>query len=191
MAFAYEASPASPALRQAEVLQDLTEYRAVGLSDGGALEYLVVNHAAVVLLSQDCDLEQDCALRFPVDADAPPAEEIEMHANSLAQVLLCDAYGETEIRAKLTNFGSKDWKRVEQNQNERYHGFAAAQVGEDSEDVVDAMYIDFRKHFTVPTSFLYDRVAAGDVVRRAVIPPIHSHDLVHRFYGYQSRVALP
>jgi hypothetical protein len=51
--------------------------------------------------------------------------------------------------------------------------------------------MDFRKHFTVPTGFLYDRIAAGEVLRRAVIPPIHSHNLLHRFYGYQSRVALP
>lgn len=191
MVFAYESSSASPALRQAELLQNLIEYRAVGVDDQGGLEYLIINHAAVVIVSQDCDLEQDCALRFPVDAEALRAEEIELHTNSLAQVLLCDAYHEAEIRSKLTNFGSSDWKRVKQNQNERYHSLAAAQVGTDAEDVVDAVYIDFRKHFTVPTGFLYDRIVAGDVVRRAVVPPVHSHDLMHRFYGYQSRVALP
>lgn len=191
MTFAYEAPSSSSAIRQAEILQGLTEYRAVGLDSQGALEYLVIYHPAVAVLSQDCDLEQDRSLRFPSDADAPTSEEIETDANSLAQVLLCEAYGESEVRAKFANFGSKDWRRIQQNQNERYHCFAAAQVGPNPDDVAEAIYIDFRKHFTVPTGFLYDRVSTGDVVRRAVIPPIHSHDLIHRFYGYQSRVALP
>jgi len=139
VAFVYEMSPMGLALRQAEVLQDLIEYRAVGIDGREGLEYLIINHAAVVILSQDCDLEQDCALRFPADAEASPAEEIELHANSLAHVLLCDAYSEPEIRNKLTNFGSSDWKRVKQNQNERYHSLDAAQVGTNVEATVDAI----------------------------------------------------
>jgi hypothetical protein len=191
VAFEYEAPPRSPALRQAEVLANLNEYRAVRLDANGSLEYLVIGHPMVVVMSQDCDLEQDCALRFPSDGAVPSAEQIEMNANSLAQVILCDAYTETEIRAKLASFGSKDWKHVDQNQNERYHRFAAASVGTDSQDVLDAMYIDFRKHFTVPTGFLHGRIAAAETVRRAVLPPVYSHDLIHRFYNYQSRIAIP
>jgi hypothetical protein len=64
-------------------------------------------------------------------------------------------------------------------------------VGVTASDVIEALYLDFRKQFTVATGFLYDRIAAGVVTRRAIVPPIHSHDLMHRFYGYQSRIALP
>lgn len=190
MVFIYDPAPEATALRQAEVLLDLTEYRAVALDAEGALEYVVVQHDVVVVMSQDCDLEQDCDVRFPADREPAPAEEVELGVNTLVQVLLCDAYPEAEIQAKFDNFGSRDWRRVRQNQNERYHHFEAAAIGTAGENMIEALYLDFRKHFTVPTGFLYDRIAAGDVKRRAIVPAIYSHDLMHRFYGFQSRVAI-
>ena len=191
MVFTYEAAPDAVALRQGELLLDLTEHRAFGLNDVGRLEYLIVSHAAVVIVSQDCDLEQDYALRFPPEQERPATEEIEAHVNSLPQVLLCEAYGEGELRARVASFGTKDWRRVVQNQNERYHCLPTGPVAVAVEDVVESIYIDFRKHFTVPTGFLYDRISVGGVTRRAVVPPFYSHQLMQRFYGYQARIAIP
>jgi hypothetical protein len=190
VAFAYEPPPTTRAIRQAEFLRDVEEQRVIG-GAADALDYLTIKHALVVVMTQDCDLERDCDLRFPDEGEPPPAEEVEVDANSLAQILLCDAYSDTELRGKLTNFGSKDWKRVVQNENERYHHFDAAEIEDGTGTPVDAVCIDFRKHFTVPSVYVYDRVAAKDTVRIAIVPPIYSHDLMHRFYGYLSRVALP
>ena len=172
------------------MLLDLTEYRAVALDAEGALEYVVVQHDVVVVMSQDCDLEQDCDVRFPADREPAPAEEVELGVNTLVQVLLATRTPRLRSRPSSITSGSRDWRRVRQNQNERYHHFEAAAIGTAGENMIEALYLDFRKHFTVPTGFLYDPIAAGDVKRRAIVPAIHSHDLMHRFYGFQSRVAI-
>ncbi len=111
-------------------------------------------------LSQDCDLEQDIDLRFPVDGHPPTVDAIEQHPNALSHVLLCDALEEKEIRARVPNFGSKDWKRVDQNQNERYHHFSEAEIGAGSGQQLGGIWLDFRKHVSLPTGAFYEQLAA-------------------------------
>jgi hypothetical protein len=50
--------------------------------------------------------------------------------------------------------------------------------------------MDFRKVLAVPTGFLYEGIRGGGVQRLAVVPAFHIHDIVHRYHGYHSRVAL-
>jgi hypothetical protein len=188
----YDSPPSEGPLRQAEIVRDLVEHRTVSAQggEGGQVDYLVVHHALAVVMSQDCDLEQDFAVRFPEGADPPDVEDAERHPNALSHVLLCDAYGVEEIRALVPNFGSKDWRRVSKNQNERYHSLEAAPIGGPGGPELEAIVLDFRKHSTVPTSLLYEQLSPS-ATRAAVVPPYFLHDLVHRFYGYLSRVAIP
>jgi hypothetical protein len=187
--FEYHRAPGGGALRQTEILSGVDEYRVVALDAEGRPEYLQIRHPLAIIVGQDCDLEQDHTLRFEAGA-AVAAEAVELLPNSLAQVVLCDAYPAAEIKARLGNFGRDDRKRLVQNENERYHYLEEATIGGDAAATVEAIFFDFRKHFSLPTAFLYDRLAAAGVGRVAVMAPVYSHDLVQRFFNYQSRVAL-
>jgi hypothetical protein len=86
----------------------------------------------------------------------------------------------------------KPFRRIKQNQDERYHHFPEAPIGErDGGAGFPNLYLDFKKTLALPTLQLYEGIRDGGVTRRAVVPPIFLHDLVHRFFGYLSRVALP
>lgn len=95
---------------------------------------------------------------------------------------------EAHFPAKL---GKPERKAVEKNQNERYHclGEGSSPQG----DAIAPLMLDLRTPFAVPAGVLYEQLAEVEVdaARVGVIPDIHSHDLMHRFYSYQSRVALP
>ena len=77
-----------------------------------------------------------------------------------------------------------------QNQNERYHTLEAAPIGPQGGPTLEAIVLDFRKHSTVPTPLLYEQLTPA-ATRTAVVPVYFLHDLMHRFYGYLSRVAIP
>ena len=187
MPLCYHPAPASGYLRQGEVLVGVVEHRAdlpVGPAEG-EVGVIAVEHPLVVVMTNECDLLHDRQAR---DGGAATA------ANSLQHVLLCDGYrvgDRVELRGRLALPGGDIAKRVEGNQDERYHCFAGDSGQGAPTHVSPFFVIDFRRHFAVPTEQLYQGVTAGLVQRLAVVPPIHLHDLIHRFYGYLSRVAVP
>jgi adenylate cyclase len=145
----------------------------------------------MVVLSPDCDLEQDFNLRFTrVMDDAKDEEwEADQHPGAVGHVLLCDLFSYAEIRPRFKG-DKKLWARVPRNQDERYHHFDPAPV-EGKQLVLHHLYIDFKRTVSISTERLYDGVLAGDTERLALVPPQYLHDLIHRFYGFLSRVALP
>jgi hypothetical protein len=107
----------------------------------------------------------------------------------MSHVLLCDLFSRDEIRPRFS--GAPDlWKRVEQNQDERYHHFDPSRVGEEPFGLND-VYLDFKKAFTLPMDRLYEGILSGSTERVAVVREFYIHDLIHRFYGFLSRVAVP
>ena len=194
VALHYGDPPSSGALRQGEILGGLWEHRPVppevtsGGSDGFDIQSLL--HPRVIAMTADCDLEQDFAVRFNNDRPGGYADIIQRdyaHAALLLHVLLCDVLEDSDIRSK-TPPGSKEWRRIEQNQNERYHHFGAAEVAQGG-DLPD-LYLDFKKTFALPVEDVYAGLA-GQVVRIALVPPVYLHDVMHRFYNFLSRVGLP
>ena len=145
----------------------------------------------MIVLTADCDLLQDFKARFAGDKpqDQCPPESFESHPASLLDVLLCDVYEEAQIRGRIQ--GSDIWRRVKQNQDERYHCFASADVGDPTRRRLPDLYLDFKKALTLPTDSLYEGLRNKGVERVAVVPPIYLHDLMHRFYGFLSRVGVP
>ena len=53
------------------------------------------------------------------------------------------------------------------------------------------LFLDFKKALALPTALLYQVAQEGTVERVAIVPPIYLHDLIHRFYNFLSRVAVP
>ena len=144
-------------------------------------------HERMVVLTQDCDLINDFGLRSPDDQTLEDLNEVEDDIRSVPSVFLCDVT--EDLKARLGSGAS--WKRVKGNQDERYHMFPEAVVGADGEGgYLPELYLDFRKTASLPTRFLYEGLRVEGIARVAVTPPIYLHDLIHRFHGYHSRVAV-
>jgi hypothetical protein len=190
-------SPHFGPIRQGEILADLWEFRPlvapVATSQGTSPEVIPVYHPFVIVMSADCDLEQDFKVRFGGhQAQEVYAEGIPQEGQPaiLPHVLLCAAYKSEEMtRPRIP--GSDVLRRIRQNQDERYHYFHATGIGNSSSNSVPELYLDFKKMLALPTQSLYNGICNGGLKRIAMVPNIYVHDLMHRFYGFLSRVALP
>ena len=204
MAFHYQAPPTSGPLRQGELLGPVWEHQATSPASehpaGAALPYISVQHSFVMVISQDCDLLWDFNARFESDQSKrdlhPEIDGIDDHPSCVPHVLLCDTFAHDDIRPRIK--GSDIWKRIRGNQDERYHRFDSAPVilaaDDGTEDQVGEfpdLFLDFKKALALPTRQLYLGLREASVPRLALVPPIYLHDLIHRFFGYHSRVALP
>jgi hypothetical protein len=188
VAFVYEPS-GSGALRQGELLENVWWHRplwpATEIPDGTQIDVEPIQHALVVIIHQDCDLERDYDLR--AQARTEGSEPQDDSGRLLPQMLCCDAFTENEIRVRLS--GVK-FERVRDNQVERFHCLPAASVRGSSESRPE-IFLDFRGVFSVFTEGLYLAIEQGSVRRLAVVPPVYLQDLTHRVFGFLSRVALP
>jgi hypothetical protein len=139
----------------------------------------------MIVMTSECDLFQDWRNRF---STASLAQGTPQPPNLLQHVILCDLYLEENVRSRVS--GSDVWRRVRQNQDERYHRLPSAGFG-NATVTLPSLYLDFRQTYGIPTDRLYEGLVAGGVLRIAVVPPVYLHDLIHRYYGFQSRVGLP
>ena len=192
MALVYERAGNGP-IRQAELLKSVSEFQVVANPDGDPAEVFTrrIEHPLVIVLSQDCDLEQDFDFRFPAAEDPPSHSDIEVHPRTLSHIILCDVFEEGELKQRVPeSFGSRDYKRIDQNQNERYHRFDGAGVAGTAEEI-EPLFLDFKRHFSIPCSSAYEQLDSGPMGRTARLPAYYLHDLNHRFYSYLARVAIP
>lgn len=195
MPFQYDPPP-SGALRQGEILGDIWEHvpRHPPVESQPDQTFAVdsVLYKFVVVMSPDCDLDWDFKARFP---DQPSKDQLTQHndvssqAASLSHVFLARCYLEANIRPLVP--GSDLWKRIKQNQDERYHHLQSASLIDLPQTTLPDLYIDFKKSLAIPTHSLYEGIRVQGVKRVVLIPNIYIHDLMHRYYGFLSRVGLP
>lgn len=181
----YAPSTKSEPLRQTEVLSNVIETRQslASFQGKGEPEIERTKHPYALVVSQDCDLEQDFLARFSGGAGVPPER-------LLPNVLLCVVVTVEELHAR-TPKGSDIWKRVVGNKDERYHFLQKVDPSEDAlGEGLPAMGIDFKRCFTVPTDELYSQLGT-DVKRRCRMVSPYLEHFASRFAYFLSRVALP
>lgn len=173
-------------LRQGEFLTKVTLGRQTLETLGSSQpEFSFQTFVHSVILSQDCDLEQDHRVRFP--AGQKPSDKL------LSQVLLAELYPAEQIFGIVkTAGGNKAWDRVRQNNDPRYHflegvPFSADRINEGLPELV----MDFKRFFTVPIDELYQRIDLTHTVRRCVMVSPYLEHLSDRFAYYLSRIGLP
>ena len=197
MPFRFEIPLNPGSLVQGEILFEIWEHRPVTppveLQEGTAIEVDPIRHPMMIVMTAVCDLEQDFGVRFQ-DPSSHPAYEPAEFDNELPQLvqhtLLCDVFTREEIRPRFS--GMTDiWRRIERNQDERYHHFESAPIGASETEVLPDLYLDFKRSLTISTANVYQGIRDGGVKRIAVIPPVYLHDLTHRYYGFLARVGLP
>lgn len=188
---AYRASRGRGPLRQAEILSSIAVpfFRHSSLLSGRRAIVDLQEHDWAIILSQDCDLDWDYASRFPRGTTPPKNKE-------LPSVLLCEARL-VHDGVRLPQFDRDIWRRVSQNQDERYHVLDAVPADADQLGQGFAqLLIDFKRYFTVETGEIYQRLRLGaanasKVLRRSELESPYREDLSQRFATYQSRIALP
>ena len=181
-------APGVAALRQGEILSDVLQAVPAPGTLSGSAAISIKKHPLCVVISQDCDLEQDYRAREtqPTElqgkSDAPSDK-------LLPNVLLCEVHEAATVLARI--LGKDIKKRINQNKDERYQYLQ--QIGA-AQDVlgsgIPALIIDFKRYFTVPTDDLYSQLRANSK-RRTVLAPQYVEHLSSRFAYYLSRVALP
>lgn len=196
MAFIYDIPPNPGFVIQGKILGNIWEHRPlhppVEIPEGSFIEVDSVHHPLMIVMTAVCDLEQDFRKRFPGDASqrdysSPHLDESDPHL--VPHILLCEVFKEEKIRQP--SMGRELWRRVSQNQDERYHHLPVGDIGNPAVDQLPNLYLDFKKTIALPTSSLYEGLRGGQVRRVAVFPAVFIHDLMHRFYGFLSRVGLP
>jgi hypothetical protein len=189
----YDGPPGGGPIRQGELLSAVWEHHAlfppkpIPASMGVAVQS--VPHDLTVVLSPDCDLTWDYEMRFVTFLGETPVADLDQHSSAVSHVLLCELQTHDLCRPRFKG-SSKEWRRVEQNQDERYHHLSPAPVA-GTNLVLHDLYMDFKRVIAVRTGQLYEGILGGHTERVAMLPPYYLHDAIQRFYGFLSRVALP
>lgn len=200
MPFAYDLPSIGGPLRQGELLGGVYEHRPsippVEHAAGGDAKLVPTKHGRLVVLSPECDLLQDYRLREQIASDKPPTEtDVESDPTIIPHVLLCGAFEESEIKSRESVVTGKKliqsdiFRRIKQNQDLRYHYFPDAKIGADSQ--LPALILDFKRILSLVTATIYDGIKTDGLERIAVVPAPFVHDLVQRFFAFQSRIGVP
>jgi hypothetical protein len=179
------------ALRQGEILSDVIQVHVQIESLNPVVEEITLaekSHPQAIILTQDCDLDWDFSARNQPDGTT------RLQLKLVPNVLLCELIPEDALRGRMKEAGIRGsdlWRRVEQNQDERYHWFASVAREHDRLGAgLPSLVADFKRVFTVPTDELYLRLQHG-VRRRSVLQSQFLQHFSNRFGYYCLRVALP
>jgi hypothetical protein len=182
-------------LCQGDLFQSLVLGVAVEGNSGFGVQELTFPY--VVLISQDCDLQQEHDARKKWEEalatgiykpDDPP-----LFPAFQPNVLLLPAFLEELVRSgehlkpiygiKTSTVNSTLWGKIKINGDERYHVLAA-----DSDRNLPLLVIDFKTYLSVPKESFAPRARK---TYRATLNELFREDLTQRFAHYMSRIALP
>lgn len=148
----------------------------------------------VVVLSQECDLQQDSKSRTNLPREPDEQKQMEQRDKLVYSVLVSPAWAAAPFREgnHLREFGTMLKRKntdaydlIKKNKDARYHYLAGWRELQVPEAVVD-----FKHFFTIPTETLREQY--GNVthyIARLVCP--YREDLSQRFGAYLARVGLP
>jgi hypothetical protein len=180
----YRASATGPdsCLLQGEFLSNVIQFRldveTLGTPEAAGRSIV---HPYAVILTQDCDLEQDFKARREQVADD----------KRIPNILFCEVVTAEELSGS-TGINSKIWARIRNNKDERYHFLQKIEVADDAlGEGLPELGIDFKRYFSLRTEEVYRRIELGEGRRRCVLRSPYLEHLSSRFAYYLSRVALP
>lgn len=169
-------------LFQGEILAGLVQVRQVLSTIGTAANAAIeeITHPFSVILTQDCDLEQDHSAR--TDPNKKPLLSM--------NVLLCQAVLTTELRGQVPE-GKDIWKRIAQNKDERYQciEYVPPQLDAAGEGIA-SLGCDFKRYFAVSADELYRRMELRQIKRRCKLVTPYAEHLQSRFCYFLSRLPL-
>jgi hypothetical protein len=139
-------------------------------------------HPLVIVLSQDCDVEQDYRKRQTTGRPF------------LWNILLADVFEAERLHEKLhaeENTNSSEWRKIRENHTPRFQFLNRIAPDQDALAAgLPALAVDFRLCFSIRTDELYERLRLGLTRRRCRLQTPYAEHLAQRFHSYQSRIPL-
>lgn len=175
---------ASYCLRQCEIISNVVRARLsiASVGDEPSVEFEI--HPYALLMTQDCDLEQDFSVR----------QKGEINDKVLPSLLFCEVMTAGELLSRSAAGQKKQWERlnIPLNKNERFQFLQAVDPPCDAQQIgLEELALDFKRYFTVPSDEMYRRIELGEAKRRCVLNSPYLEHLSSRFGYFMSRVALP
>lgn len=191
--FAASAKDIAISLRQGEILSDLVQIR-VNLESietaqnntNYSLTPLV--HPYAIIVSQDCDLEQDFNFRF---------HKLGKERHRLPSVLFCEVIDAEELVQGPRNdsiFKGSGTTRnnFKNNSDFRFHFVQEIPAELDAlEQGLPELGIEFKRYFSLPTGEVYRRIELSHAQRRCRLKSPYLEHFCNRFHHFNNRIALP
>ncbi len=174
-----------PRVHQGDVFRDI-DFFEYAVEKKGVVEIARIEFPYVVVLTQDCDLEQDHSNRARKGA---PSQDKHLFSVLVAPVYNAEHIytGEhlSELGLKMSTINRRKGPgdRLRSNQVARYHYLDFA-----TDAPIVPSVVDFKHYFSVNIEYLR-RARPGKFVCR--LAPLHREDLLQRYSAFLSRIGLP
>lgn len=176
-------------LRQGEILTGLRRVVPEPGSAFGELKADIIEHRFAVILSQDCDLEQDFSARYEVVDNETQQQLAGRERKKLSCVMFCDAIPVDELKGRIDD--KRVFEFANKNKNERYQFLREVKPEEDAhgKGIAAGLGLDFKRYFSLAAEDVYAQILKLKN-RRAVLQTPYAEHLSVRFFEYQMRIAL-
>jgi len=173
-------------ISQGDIFKDVEFIEYIAEKEG-IIEISKIKFPLVVVLTQDCDLDEDFKFRW-----GRPKKETQDKV--LFSVLVAPLYNIEhvylgkhleELGLKMQQINKKETpgKKLRQNQTPRYHYL------EFPTDIpIIPSVIDFKHYFSVNVKYLKKIKKTNFICN---VPPLYREDISHRFASFLSRIGLP
>jgi len=172
---------------QGDILRDieLVEWAYKEEEEGGKkIALRKRNLEYVIIITQECDLEQDVKNRND--------PEMANHDKFMQSILLIPAYPAEKVKrgihleeVRMQQFGSRQWKLLQENRDYRYHYLV-----DHPEYQVPELVADFKHYFTIPRDIIYAEYQNPEHYL-ASLSELFRENLSIRFAQYLARIGLP
>ena len=171
-------------LRQGDILRDVFWLERFSESSG-IIEVSRIIFPLAIVLTQDCDLEQDHRFRHQARAtqDKWLMSILMAPVYNVEHVYLGEHLSELDIKMELIPKNKSAGNFLRNNERPRYHYLEFA------EDVpVPPSVIDFKHYFSAAITYLTGHKTTAFVCS---VAPLFREDIAQRFASYLARVGLP
>jgi hypothetical protein len=173
-------------ISQGDIYKDV-EFIEYAIEKSGVVEISKIIFPFVVVLTQDCDLNQDYTVRWARRATSN-------HDKKLISVIVAPLYNiehvykgehlsELEMTMAEITKNKTPGKTLRKNQTPRYHYLEFP-----SNVPIVSSVIDFKHYFTVNVEYLKKHKKKNFICQ---VGPLYREDISQRFASYLSRIGLP
>ena len=170
---------------QGDIYRDV-EFIEYAVEKKGIIEISKIVFPFIIVLTQDCDLDQDSKVRRQTDLtktqDKLILSVLVAPIYNVAQVYQGEHLDQLRIKMEMINEQRTPGEYLRANQRPRYH-YLKFPTGV----AISPSVIDFKHYFSVNVEYL--RRKKADLVCR--VSPLYREDISHRFASFLSRIGLP
>ncbi len=180
------------ALRQGEILSSVFELQIVledtlGKAERCNYEADAIEHPFAIIVSQDCDLEQDFNYRF----HSRGKERHQIPSVFFCQAMDADDFRKGDQHKHLFNSSTFE-NNFKHNDDFRFHFVQKIPPEYDALNMgLPELAMEFKRYFSMPTAEVYHRVKLSHTWRRCHLKSPYLEHFCDRFHYFNNRIALP